>query len=107
MIGQSRDGGIEHGAALIEFSEAVLDNDEDRLTAARARVIDAVGEAGLVDAAAVVATFNAIDRVADSTGMPLSDEVLESTADVRDALGINEFRTAGRPIAQSTPARNE
>lgn len=89
------DGGIEHGAALIEFSEAVLDGDEARLAAARAAVTDAVGEAGFVDAAAIVSTFNAIDRVADSTGMPLSDEVLEETADFRETLGLNDFRSAG------------
>ena len=94
-IGDSADGGIEHGAALMEFSEAVVDNDDARLAVARAAVIDAVGEAGFVDAAAIASTFNAIDRVADSTGMPLSDKVLEETAAIREELGLNDFQTAG------------
>ena len=73
----------------------MLDGDEARLAAARAAVTDAVGEAGFADAAAIVSAFNAIDRVADSTGMPLSDEVLEATADFREELGLNEFLAAG------------
>ena len=94
-IGESVDGGVEDGAVLVEFGEAVLDGDEDRLTAARGVARDAVGEAGIVDAAAIVSTFNAIDRVADSTGMPLSDEILERSADFREELGLNEFLSAG------------
>jgi len=94
-IGASEDGGVEHGAALMEFSAAVVDNDDARMAAARAAVIDAVGEAGFVDAAAIASTFNAIDRVADSTGMPLSEQVLEETAAIREELGLNDFLTAG------------
>lgn len=54
-------------------------------------MISAVGEAGLVDAAAVAANFNSIDRVADSTGIPLEDEKAALTEDFRDTLGINAF----------------
>ena len=50
-----------------------------------------MGAAALVDAAAIVATFNAIDRVADSTGIPIEDGKAAATADVRAALGINSF----------------
>ena len=94
-VGESDDGGVTDGAALIEFGEAVLGDDEARLAAARAAVHDAVGAAGFVDAAAIVSTFNAIDRVADSTGVPLTDEILERTADFREALGLNDFLSAG------------
>lgn len=94
-VGISKDGGVPDGVALVEFSEALLDTDEARLTAARAAVIDAVGEAGLVDASGVASAFNAIDRIADATGMPLLDSVLEETADFREELGLNDFLTAG------------
>ena len=50
-----------------------------------------MGDAALVDAAAIAATFNAIDRVADSTGIPIEDNKAEVTADFRAALGINAF----------------
>jgi hypothetical protein len=49
------------------------------------------GAVALVDAAAVVATFNAIDRVADSTGIPIEDSKAEATRDLRAALGIDAF----------------
>jgi len=51
--------------------------------------------AGFVDTAGVIANFNAIDRVADATGVPLEDEKAALTADFRDVLGINTF-AAGR-----------
>ena len=50
-----------------------------------------MGDAALVDAAAIAATFNAIDRIADSTGIPIEDANAESTAELRDALGLNAF----------------
>jgi len=85
------DSGIPHAAVLIEFAEAVLDPDETRLDRARRAVVDAMGEAALVDAAAVAGNFNAIDRIADSTGIPLEDDKAAMTADFRSALGIDEF----------------
>jgi hypothetical protein len=77
---------------LIEFAEALLANAPGRLRSAREAVAQAVGEAGLVDAAAVAANFNSIDRVADSTGVPLEDEKANLTEDFRDTLGINAFQ---------------
>jgi hypothetical protein len=50
-----------------------------------------MGDAALVDAAAIAATFNAIDRVADSTGIQIEEAKAEATADFRAALGINAF----------------
>ncbi len=91
LTGTPGDGNIPHGALLVEFAEAVLGNDDRRLATARADVCSKLGDAALVDAAAVVATFNGIDRVADSTGIPIEDAKAEATADLREALGINAF----------------
>ena len=85
------DGGIPHGQLLVEFAEAVLDPDAGRLERARAAVRETLGDAALVDACGVAATFNAIDRVADSTGIPLEDDKAEATADFRSDLGIDSF----------------
>ena len=41
--------------------------------------------------ATVVATFNAVDRVADATGTPLESYKEEATADMRTALGLDAF----------------
>lgn len=58
-------------------------------------MIAAIGEAGLVDASAVAANFNSIDRVADATGVPLEEEKAMLTEDFRATLGIDDF-AAGR-----------
>jgi hypothetical protein len=85
-------GGVPHGATLIRFAEAVVEGAD--ATDARNAVRDALGVAALVDAAAVVALFNAIDRVADATGIPLEPAKAEATADFRPALGIGKFHQA-------------
>ena len=94
-MGNAADSGIPNAEELVEFAEAVLDPDETRIAAARKAVLDAMGEAALCDAAAVAGNFNAIDRVADSTGIPLEAEKAAMTEDFRAALGINEFGKAG------------
>ncbi len=92
VIGEADgDGGITNGAILAAFAEAILGDDADRLDAAREGVRDALGAAALVDAAAVAANFDAIDRVADATGIPIDEERLEPTAAFRKELGIDAF----------------
>jgi len=76
---------------LAAFAEAVVGDDGDALARARAALIDAMGTDALVDASAVAAIFNAIDRVADSTGCPIDEDRLAPTADFREALGIAAF----------------
>jgi len=89
------DGGVAHGGALIDFAEGVLGDDDAALDRARRRARRAVGADGLVDAAAVVGLFNAIDRVADATGIPLEPQKAAASADFRAALAIDAF-AAGR-----------
>ena len=91
LTGAAGDGNIPHGALLVAYADAVLGHDEARLAAVRSDLRARMGDAAMVDAAAIVATFNAIDRVADSTGIPIEDGKAVATADVRAALGINAF----------------
>jgi hypothetical protein len=91
LTGGSGDGNIPHGAVLVAFADAVLGSDDARLAAIRSEICAKMGDAALVDAAAIAATFNAIDRVADATGIPIEDAKAEATADFRAALGINAF----------------
>jgi hypothetical protein len=90
LTGGSGDGNIPHGALLVRFAEAVL-GDDQALPGIQVEIRQKLGDAALVDAAAIVATFNAIDRVADSTGIPIEDAKAEATADFRSTLGINTF----------------
>lgn len=87
------DVGIPHADILVEFTEAVWGDDDTRLMTARKEIVGVMGEDALVDASGITATFNAIDRVADLTGIPLEDSKAEDTADLREELGINVFET--------------
>ena len=94
----------------MSFADAVLGADDKRLAEIQAEIRRTLGDAALCDAAGIAATFNAIDRVADATGIPIEDVKADSTADFRAALGINAFaeqrgeiadpRDRSRPAAQ-------
>jgi hypothetical protein len=99
LTGTRGDGNIPHGALLVQFAEAVLGSDDERLASIQSEIRTKMGDAALVDAAAVAATFNAIDRVADATGIPIEDNKAEVTADFRAALGINAFAEKRGEIA--------
>ena len=85
------DGGIPHGLMLTAFAEAVLGIDDAKLIDARQRIRNELGDAALVDAAAVIANYSALDRVADATGIPLEPEKEVNTVELRARLGINDF----------------
>lgn len=89
--GEASGGGVEHGELLVGFAEAVVGGDDAALEQVRARVRETLGAAALCDAAAVAALFNAIDRVADSTGIPVETEKLEASEDYRERLGIVRY----------------
>ena len=90
------DGGVPSGDLLIAFAEAVLGEDDRALAPARAALMAALGPPGLGDAAAVVGLFNAIDRVADATGIPLEPEKAAASADFRADLDLDRFSVAAR-----------
>ena len=79
---------------MVAFSEAVLGDDDVALESARKRVLDDLGPEALSDSAAVVATFQQMDRVADGTGIPLDAGVVELTQDFRADIGLNDFSSA-------------
>lgn len=70
----------------------MLDVDATALPAARAALRSTLGDAGFVDACATVASFNAVVKIADGSGIPLEDWKAERTADLRDALAIDDYR---------------
>jgi hypothetical protein len=92
--GSMGETGIVHGGLLVAYAEAVVGDDEVKLGAARAALLEAMGPEALVDAAATVASFNSVVRVASATGIPL-DEVDEGDRDNQEwfeRLGINKFK---------------
>ena len=103
---ESVDGGVAAGAVLTRFAEAVhagsggSDGSDEALAAARSEVIDAVGVAGLVDAAAICANFNMMVRIADGTGTPLDAGTVDPSADLRAQLGLDDLTS--RRLAEPT-----
>ena len=87
MDGESETG-IPHGALLGRFADAVYAGD---CAAARAAVRQQMGEAALIDAAATIAVFTAVVKIADATGIPLEDFKAETSAGFRQDLGIDTF----------------
>ncbi len=83
---------MPHGALLTAFVEACLGEDAAALAAARNRVRAAIGDAGFVDLCATVASFNAVVKIADGTGIPLEPAKEVRTRDIRAALAIDAFR---------------
>lgn len=90
---RSTDSGVRGGAALVRFTDAVLSDRAD-LAGARGELIDALGEAAMVDAAGVIGNFQRMVRIADSTGIPVDGFFDEANADVRDQLGLNSLPSA-------------
>ena len=76
---------------LIAFAGAVLGDDDARLNDVRRRLRKALGDAGFVDSAAVIANYCALDRVADATGIPLEPAKEANTVELRAELGIDNF----------------
>ena len=53
----------------------------------------------MVDAAAVIAAFQAYPRIADATGIPLEDAKETVTGPLRDELGLEAMNMAGIDLA--------
>jgi hypothetical protein len=96
------DVGVAAGRELLAFTNAVESGEPD-LAAARSALLDVVGGDGLVEAAATIAVFNGLVRVADGTGIQL-DPGLDSFSQAdRARLGIDAFAGAVNTVA-GTPA---
>lgn len=93
MGAEAATSGVPNATLLLEFVEAVLAVDERRLNAARQTLHDTLGAAALIDAAAIVASFNAVVKLADASGIPLEDAKAEATAELRRTLDIDRFES--------------
>ena len=94
---------IPHAAQLIEWVEAVVSHDGSRIAAARSALRPLLGDAGLVDAAAVIAAFHGFVRIADAIGIPYTGAAQgRDVPELREEVGINDFyrmRGEAAPLA--------
>jgi len=92
------DAGVPGGAELLAFATAVQTRADD-VAACRDGLEATVGTDGLHEAAATIAIFNGLVRVADGTGIQLDEGVLAASADYRGDLGLNSFGGAVNTLA--------
>ena len=99
--------GIPHAAPLLAFADASVGDDDEALAAARQALLEACGPEVLVDTAAVVANFQRMVRIADSSGIPLDSPMVALSGGLRSELVIDAFRSAANtpepgPAAKAT-----
>ena len=83
--------GVEHGAVLIAFAEAMVGEDDAVLARARQAAIEVLGPEAMVDAAGVASNFERMVRIADSTGIQLDERMEVLSKEVRDKLHLERF----------------
>ena len=84
--------GVPHGELLVRFVNASFES-ADALAAARDDCVATLGASTTIDAAAVIANFHMMTRIADSTGTPLDAGTEQMTGDLRDSLGLDDLET--------------
>jgi hypothetical protein len=85
---EPRDGGVEHGALMIELVDAVIDESADPAPV-RARLVAAAGPGIVAEVGAVLGMFHWNDRVADATGVPLDEFHLDYRRKVGEKMGLD------------------
>jgi hypothetical protein len=85
---------VGHEKELLAFVDATIIGSQAEIAKARAGVEAGLGREAAIDAAAVIAGFDAITRVADGTGIPLEPPKAEASANWRARLGIDDYWTA-------------
>jgi alkylhydroperoxidase family enzyme len=88
------DGGVAAAAELVAFTEAVMAEDEAAVAKARTALRAVLTPEAFVDTCGVIAAFNVVDRIADSTGIPLDEPMVAMTAEIRNDLDLARFRSS-------------
>ena len=94
-MGTAGDSGVPSGDRLIAFADAVVIAGNGDLAKAREALCAELGPDGLVDAAAVVASFNAVVRIADASGIPIEEFKREAAAGIVAELGWDSTAAQG------------
>jgi hypothetical protein len=92
--GACGDGGVDHGARLVAFVDAVMAGDDAALAREREALQEVLAPEAFVDACAVIMAFNVVDRIADATGIALDSPLAVMSADVRRELDLARFASS-------------
>lgn len=88
------DAGLPFSAELVAFTDAAAGVDPGALAAARVALVACAGETFMIDAAAVVANFEMMTRVADGTGARFPEVGADHRAAISEKLHISGFTSA-------------
>jgi len=88
------DIGVPGGRELLDFSDALLRPNRDALDQARINLANTLQPESVSAASAVAANFTKNDRIANGCGIPIEPMALKATVDIREDLGLNNFRSA-------------
>ena len=90
------DVGVPASAPLLAYTNAVELNGD--IGGTFDELVGAIGTEAATEAAATIAIFNGLVRVADGTGIPLDAGVFAASIDDRELLGINAFEGAANSV---------
>jgi hypothetical protein len=99
----SADGAVDAAPELAALVDAIVEGDAAGATRARAALVAELGAEAVIDAAAVVANFEMMTRIADGTGA--RHETID--ADVARATGADRFPSAPGPAPTTGSARSD
>lgn len=92
IVDPTADPGLPAGRELVALARraSVATADADALEA----VASLIGRAAAIDAAAVAANFQVMNRVVDATGLPIGSKRREENAELIATLGLERFSHA-------------
>jgi hypothetical protein len=81
---------VKFARELLNFATAATELDDSALVSARESLIKNAGVAVTIDAAAVIANFEMMTRLADSTGARMPEEVVVQRLSAATAMGVDQ-----------------
>ena len=89
---QAATGGVavDFAHELVEFATAATGFDQTPMAKSRDALIACAGLAVTIDAAAVIANFEMMTRLADSTGARMQTEVVADRLAIATAMGVDQ-----------------
>ena len=89
IVDPSVDSAVPAGRELIGLARRSCHGTVDR--AALDAVADAIGSAAAIDAAAIAANFQIMNRVVDATGLPIGRHRRQENSELIAVLGLERF----------------
>ena len=82
---------IPAGSELLAFTDTTIAGSPGDIARTRSALIEILGPGRMVEAAAVVACLEMMNRITHAAGIPLSRGRMVRTVDVRAAAGLDAF----------------